>query len=339
MSRVTILEVARAAHVSSTTVSFAFNRPEQLSEATRTRVLATARRLGYTPHPAARSLSMRRSGSVGLLVPQSLETVFANPFVAELIQGIGSVFADHNLTLLLVPPLNGSLESAIAGAAVDGFISLGLNAGDRTVETLRRLDLPYVLLDADPPAGSAAVNVDDQGGAALAARHLLSLGHRSIAIVALGPARGEQAHKGVGARRLAGYRQAIKKAGAPAPALDAAGATYTAGAEAFRRLWAGRRRPTAMLAMSDMAAIGVMAAARAAGVRIPEDLSVVGFDDLPMAAWAQPGLTTVRQPIAEKGRQAARLLVASLAGKTVHSPKPLRIELIVRGSTARRHPD
>jgi LacI family transcriptional regulator len=88
--------------------------------------------------------------------------------------------------------------------------------------------------------------------------------------------------------------------------------------------------------MSDMAAIGVMAAARQAGVRIPEDLSVVGFDDLPVAAWAQPGLTTVRQPIAEKGRQAARLLVASLAGKAVHSPKPLRIELIVRGSTARR---
>lgn len=336
MSRVTIQEVATAARVSPTTVSFAFNQPGQLSEATRKRVLATARRLGYTPHPAARSLSMKRSGSVGLLTPQPLETVFANPFVAELIQGIGDVCAEHDLTLLLVPPLNGSLESAIARAAVDGFITLGLNAGDQTVETLRRLDLPCVLLDADPPAGSPAVNVDDLGGALMAAEHLLQLGHRSIAILALGPAREEQARKGVGARRLAGYRKAIKAAGLPAPTLEVAGATYAAGADAFGRLWSRKRRPTAVLAMSDMAAIGLMAAARAAGVRVPEDLSVVGFDDLPVAAWVHPGLTTVHQPIPEKGRQAARLLIASLGGGAVHSPKPLPTRLIVRGSTARR---
>lgn len=336
MSRVTIQDVAHAARVSATTVSFAFNQPDQLSEATRKRVLATAQRLGYTPHPAARSLSMKRSGSVGLLTPQPLEIVFANPFVAELIQGIGDVCAEHNLTLLLVPPLDGSLESAIARAAVDGFITLGLNAGDRTVETLRRLDLPCVLLDADPPRGSPAVNVDDFGGAVTAAEHLLKLGHRSLAVLALGPARGEQAHKGVGARRLAGYRTAIKAAGLPAPRLEAAGATYAAGAEAFRRLWSGSRRPTAVLAMSDMAAIGLMAAARDAGVRVPDDLSVVGFDDLPIAAWIHPGLTTVRQPIAEKGRQAARLLIAGFGGRAVHSPKPLPTELIVRGSTARR---
>lgn len=335
MSRVTIQDVARAARVSATTVSFAFNRPGQLSEPTRKRVLATAQRLGYTPHPAARSLSTRRCGSVGLLTPQPLETVFANPFVAELIQGIGDVCAEHNLTLLLVPPLDGSLESAIARAAVDGFIGLGLSAGDRTVETLRRLDLPCVLLDADPPPGSPAVNVDDFGGAAMAAEHLLKLGHRSMAVLALGPARGDQARKGVGARRLAGYRKAIKAAGAPPPRLEAAGATYAAGAAAFRRLWSRPQRPTAVLAMSDMAAIGLMAAARDAGVRVPQDLSVVGFDDLPMAAWVHPGLTTVRQPIAEKGRQAARLLIAGLAGAVVHSPKPLPTELIVRGSTRR----
>lgn len=336
MSRVTIQDVAKTARVSTTTVSFAFNQPEQLSQATRARVLATAERLGYAPHPAARSLSMRRSGSVGLLTPQPLETVFANPFVAELIQGIGEVCREHNLTLLLVPPLNGSLDSAITRAAVDGFISLGLNAGDRTVETLGRLDLPWVLLDSDPPNGGTAVNVDDFGGAVLAANHVLGLGHRAIAIVGLGPARGERARQGVGARRLAGYRQAIKAAGAPQPVLDAAGVTFASGATAFRRLWQGNRKPSAVLAMSDMAAIGLMAAARDAGVRVPEDLSVVGFDDLPVAAWVHPGLTTVRQPIVEKGRQAARLLVASLAGQPVHSPKPLRTELIVRGSTARR---
>ncbi len=138
MSRVTIQDVAKAARVSATTVSFAFNQPGQLSVATRTRVLSTARRLGYAPHPSARSLSTKRHGSIGLLTPQPLEVVFANPFVSELLQGIGAVCAQHDMTLLLVPPLNGSLESAVGRAPVDGVISLGLNAGDPALETLAR---------------------------------------------------------------------------------------------------------------------------------------------------------------------------------------------------------
>jgi alanine racemase len=336
MSRVTIQDVAKAARVSATTVSFAFNQPDQLSEATRTRVLSTARRLGYAPHPSARSLSTKRHGSIGLLTPQPLEVVFANPFVSELLQGIGAVCAQHDMTLLLVPPLNGSLESAVGRAPVDGVISLGLNAGDPALETLARFGLPSILIDAEAPSGVATVNVDDFGGAALAAQHVLELGHRRIAVIGLGRTSPQRAQLGIGARRLAGYRGAIHAAGVPAPRVDPGGVTFAAGTRAFRNLWRVPRKPTAVLAMSDMAALGLMAAARDAGVRIPQDLSVVGFDDLPMAAWALPGLTTVRQPIVEKGRQAARLLIDTLAGKPVHSPKPLRTELIVRGSTGRQ---
>jgi LacI family transcriptional regulator len=107
-----------------------------------------------------------------------------------------------------------------------------------------------------------------------------------------------------------------------------------AGARAFDGLPKGRRRPTAVLAMSDMAAIGLMSAAQAAGLKIPDDLSVVGYDDLPMAAWTNPGLTTVRQPIVEKGRLAARLLIQRMKGRTVESPAPLATSLVVRASTA-----
>jgi len=161
---------------------------------------------------------------------------------------------------------------------------------------------------------------------------LLDLGHRRIAVIGLGEPR-DRGESGIGARRLAGYRQTIRAAGAAPPRVVAAGITFTSGQAAFRQLWRGRNQPTAVLAMSDMAAIGLMASAREHGVLLPEELSVVGYDDIPMASWVTPMLTSVRQPIAEKGRQAARLLIAQLGGKQVRSPRPLATELVVRQST------
>ena len=153
MSRVTIADVASAAGVSKTAVSFAFNNPEKLGQATLERVLGVAHNLGYTPHPAVdqavRAEGIRsilgvpliaRSGTIGVLIPQRLSVVFANPFLAELIQGMGELCEEHDLTMLLVPPLDGSLEGAIRQASVDGFISLGLSPGDRALEMLERIE-------------------------------------------------------------------------------------------------------------------------------------------------------------------------------------------------------
>jgi alanine racemase len=335
MSRVTIADVATAAGVSKTAVSFAFNNPERLGPATLERVLGVAQDLGYTPHPAARALSMRRSGTIGLLIPQRLSTVFANPFVSELIQGLGEQCEEHDLTLLLVPPLDGSLESAIRQASVDGFISLGLSPDDRAIEALDRSGSPTVLIDSESSDSHPAVNVDDAGGAEAAARHVLQLGHRRLAILVLPPARAQVQNTPTAARRLAGYQLAIKEAGAPDPHVVVAGISVAAGARAFEALPKGSRRPTAVLAMSDMAAIGVMSAAQAAGLRVPEKLSVVGFDDVPASAWTNPPLTTVHQPIVEKGRLAARLLIQRMKGQAVDSPAPLSTTLVVRGSTSR----
>ena len=334
MSRVTIADVASAAGVSKTAVSFAFNNPERLGHATLERVLGVAHGLGYTPHPAARALSMRRSGTIGVLIPQRLSTVFANPFLSELMQGLGELCEEHDLTLLLVPPLNGSLEGAIRQASVDGFISLGLGPDDRALEMLDRIGIPTVAVDSESSPGRPAVNVDDEGGARAAAQHLLDLGHRDIAIIVLPPTRAHFGLTPAAARRLAGYRAALDRAGAPEPHTLTAGATRAAGAQAFESMPRGRRRPTAVLAMSDMVAIGLMAAAQSAGLKIPDDLSVVGYDDLPMAAWTNPALTTVRQPIIEKGRLAARLLIQRMKGKVVQSPPPLGTSLVVRGSTS-----
>jgi alanine racemase len=278
---------------------------------------------------------MRRSGTIGVLIPQRLSTVFANPFFSELIQGLGEGCEEHDLTLLLVPPLDGSLEGAIRQASVDGFISLGLIPGDRALDVLERIGIPTIQVDSEASAEHPAVNVDDAGGAEAAARHLLELGHRRLAIIVLPPARGEVQSTPTAARRLAGYRAAIKSAGAPEPRTMVAGISVSAGVRAFESLWTGARRPTGVLAMSDMTAIGVMAAAQSAGLRIPVDLSVVGFDDVPAAEWTNPPLTTVRQPIVEKGRLAARLLIQRMKGQAVDSPAPLSTTLVIRGSTSK----
>jgi DNA-binding LacI/PurR family transcriptional regulator len=317
-------------------VSFAFNSPEKLGQATLERVLGVAHDLGYTPHPAARALSMRRSGTIGLLIPQRLSTVFANPFLSELIQGMGELCEEHDLTMLLVPPLDGSLEGAIRQASVDGFISLGLSPDDRALEMLGRIGIPTVLVDSEASPSLPAVNIDDATGAEAAAQHLLDLGHRDLAIILLPPTRAQVGNTPTASRRLAGYRAALERAGAPEPHTVTAAATMAAGARAFEGLPRGKRRPTGVLAMSDMAAIGLMAAAQGAGFTVPSDLSIVGYDDLAMAAWTNPALTTVRQPIVEKGRLAARLLIQRMKGKTVVSPAPLATSLVVRGSTS--HP-
>ncbi|MGZ6341353.1 MAG: LacI family DNA-binding transcriptional regulator, partial [Candidatus Limnocylindrales bacterium] len=163
--------MADAAGVSKTAVSFAFNSPEKLGPATLERVLGVAHELGYTPHPAARALSMRRSGTIGILIPQRLSSVFANPFLGELIQGLGELCEEHDLTLLLVPPLDGSLEGAIRQASVDGFVSLGLGPDDQALQMLERIGIPTVLVDSETSPTHPSVNVDDTGGASAAATH------------------------------------------------------------------------------------------------------------------------------------------------------------------------
>ena len=336
MTRITIADVAAAAGVSKTAVSFAFNSPDKLGQETLERVLRVADELGYAPLPAARALSLKKSGSVGLLIPQRLSTVFANPFMSQLIQGLGEFAEEHDLRLVLVPPLDGSLEGAIRGASVDGFICLGLSPGDPGLVALDRLGIPTVLIDSEGSPDHPTVNVDDAGGAEAAAAHLIELGHRDVVIMLLPPTRSDTGLTPVVTRRLHGYRRAFEAAGLPSPAALMAGITMAEGARAFRDLPTGPRRPSAILAMSDMAAIGLMVAARDADLRLPRDISVVGYDDLPMAAWTTPALTTVRQPTVEKGRLAGRLLVRRLQGRQVDSPAPLATSLVVRGSTARR---
>jgi DNA-binding LacI/PurR family transcriptional regulator len=338
--RARIADVARVAGVSKAAVSFAFNTPERLSEDTVARIREVAVGMGYRPHPVARMLTARQTSTIGVLTPQSLAQVFRNPFFALFTEGVAAVTEAGGYALLFISPLHGSLERALERATVDGVVVVGLEQDHPEVEVIRRAGLPMVVVDATAWEEHGAVAVDDEGGARAAAGHLVGLGHRDVLVMTIGPAEAgvEPSARGVVGRRLAGYRQALAAAGIDLPAerIVAAEATFEGGEEAFVAAWSGGLRPSGVLVMSDAVAIGVLAGARRLGLRVPDDLSVVGFDDLPVSRYTDPPLTTIRQPVREKGEEAARLLIAAVGGRAGSDGRHvvLATELVVRGSTA-----
>ena len=344
--RARIADVAREAGVSKTAVSFAFNSPERLNPATVARVRAAADALGYRAHPVARMLAQKNTMTIGLLTPQVLSVVFANPFYAELCAGVATQTDQAGYGLLFVSPLHGSLVRAIGRATVDGFVAVGLSEDHPEVEQIRRAGLPMVLVDGGALPEHGLVESNDEVGARAAARHLLSLGHREFAVVGVEPPNmpglfeySPGPTETTASRRLTGYRQGLELGGIKLhdQRIVVGPATFDGGVASFRRIWEDGLRPTAVLAMSDVMAVGVMWAAREAGLRVPEDLSVVGFDDLDLAPHSNPPLTTVHQPIRAKGEEAARLLLRMIAHPDLERPehKTLETRLIIRGSTGR----
>ncbi len=341
-----IADVAQVAGVSKASVSFAFNSPERLKAETADRIRSVAAEMGYRPHPVARMLSARRTMTIGVLTPQPLSQVFANPFFAHFAEGVSAVTEEHGYGLLLISPLRGSLARALDHATVDGVVALGLEETHPEIEAIRHADVPMVLVDAPAWPEHAAVEVDDEEGARAAARHLVDLGHRRILVIAVeGPVAGESTtplpegqQDGVMARRLRGYESVLDAAGIHLgpESVVIAPASFEGGEAAFLRAWEDGLRPTAVLAMSDAIAIGVLQSSRHLRLRVPRDLSIVGFDDLPVGRFSDPPLTTVHQPVRRKGEEAARLLLEELEARA-GSPaqhRVLKTRLVVRRSTA-----
>lgn len=344
--RVTMQDVAERANVSKTAVSLAFNDSSRLSEATLKHILAVAEELGYAQDPAARMLRTRRTNSLGLLLPQQLDKVLENPYYSQFLQGIGQTCQREGFTLLLAPPLRGSMLKTIPYAAVDGFIVSGLEYDRGEVSALRQRGIPFVLVDSELHDGVSSVEIDDSEGMEQLVRHLLELGHRRIAILAIetGIDGGHTHWRGPMLRRMTGVRAALAAHGldveSPGIQVHEIPCTRPAGARAFDELWGRDDRPTAIVAFSDIIALGVLDAARDAGVDVPGEVSVSGFDDLAEAAWSRPGLTTVRQPIESKGRLAAEFLVESISAadsSRIHQQR-LHTTLLVRESTGPARP-
>lgn len=316
-----IADVAAAVGVSRTLVSFAFNQPDRVSPATRDRILVVATELGYVPDPVARSMSSGRTGTIGILVPQRLATVAANPFFSVLLTGIASVAEPLEFPLLLVSPHQGSMERAISGAAVDGFLTVGLEEFRPTIQMLEARDLPYVMVDSEPTPGVACVNTDDVRGAYESMRAVLEAGHRHIGLVGIEspPPHDWHRYSGTLRRRVAGYRRALGEAG-----LDIDGITLVecevsqrGGRLAAARLLEIEPRLTVIVAMSDVAAVGVLEEIAARGCRVPDDVSVVGFDGISNVHLPGLVLTTVSQHPEVKGRVATELLAGLIDGSRI----------------------
>jgi len=312
---VTLKDVAREASVSNVTVSRVLAGKQSaiaISEPTRQRVLQAAARLGYQPNLLARGLRTQRSGAIGVMVED-----ITDPFFAALIPEVDLVFKERGYRFLLshaaLDPRTGPTYDRLLGASVDGLLVLGDRALNREAEEGVLAHQRFVVGIARARHGSAipSVNVDDDAGVRLALDHLRALGHRRIGFV------GNRAVWDM-ERRLDVFLSLMAQVGLDVPADAVALTPHTAagGYAAARRLLEGQSALTALLCTTDLLALGALCALNQGGLQAPRDLSVVGFDDIPLAAYATPPLTTVRQPVAALARTAATLLLDVIEGGT-----------------------
>jgi DNA-binding LacI/PurR family transcriptional regulator len=306
-----IRDVAARAGVGVGTVSRVLNDAPGVADATRERVRAVMDELGYRPSSTARNLSLGRTQTLGVVAP-----FFTSPSVVERLRGIDDVIGDsaYDLTLFNIETLeqrHAALRRFARRTRIDGVIVISLPLTAAEVRAMGRDGLPAVLVDV-ANAELPHVAIDDVEGGAIATRHLLDAGHRQIAFV--GDVKDIEFGFASSERRLEGFQSALRDAGVALPPGHVKRGPFgrASASRLARQLLALRRRPTAIFAASDVQAFGVLDAAARAGLAVPEDLSVIGFDDIELASAI--GLTTVRQPLRASGQAGARLLLDALDG-------------------------
>lgn len=330
----TIKDIAEIANVSYATVSRALNNKYGVNEGTRRRILEIAERINYSPNAVARGLKSNRTFTLGLVIPD-----ISNPFFPEVARGVEEQASERGYSVLLCNT-DWNLEREeqylrlLAERRVDGLLISPVGAA-RHAPWQEDIfgELPVVFL-ANAPVETERpyVIIDNTRGGYLATSHLLLQGYERVAFV------GAREGSGTVDRRLEGYREALAERGVPVDdSLVCLGDFREhSGYEAARRLVAGRMCPDAVFAENDLLAVGVIHAVRERGLRVPEDVAVVGFDDIPLAAFPEIDLTTVAQPKEEMGRRAARLLTDAVAGAGTPSQIMLEPQLLVRGTSLRR---
>jgi len=334
----TSADVAAMAGVSRTTVSFVLNHrlDVKIPDETRRRVVNAATELGYQPNAPARQLAGGRSHIIALVLHQSPEQVASDAVLAETLRGLSAAARAGGFRVmveLLAPDgPDASYSSLLRAQHADGLIVSGPRSDDPSLLGLVRDGFPVVLQGSLPEVSVQSVDVDNVAGARGAVEHLLSLGHRRIACITNAPLVYTAAQE-----RLAGYKEALLAADVECDPILITEADFDApsGHLAMARLLARTTFDAAFVA-SDVVALGAIGALREAGKRVPDDVSIVGFDDIPLAAYFDPPLTTVRLPAFELGQAAGRALVERLADRAIPHRTLLPTELMVRGSTTRR---
>jgi DNA-binding LacI/PurR family transcriptional regulator len=318
----TLEEVAARAGVGRGTVSRVVNGSPQVSERTRVRVMRAVDELGYVPNMAARALVTRRSGAIALVISEPEERIFGEPFFAGVVRGITTVVgeASRQLVLALVQTREqvDRLDTYLTPQHVDGVLMLSAHDADTLPSRIQGRGLPIVFCGRPGQMGEMSyVDVDNTGGARDAVTHLVSSGRGVVALIA-GPQ-----DMIAGRDRLEGYRQALAAAGRELDEtlVEFGDFSETSGASAMTALLERRPDIDAVFAASDLMALGALRVLREAGRKVPEDVALVGFDDGPLAAVANPPLTTVHQPMEQLGREMATMLLAQISAGGVSAPE------------------
>ncbi|MBI9113992.1 LacI family DNA-binding transcriptional regulator [Sanguibacter suaedae] len=347
--RPTLAHVAEAAGVSLSTASLAFSASGPIAEKTRSKVLAAAQDLGYRgPNPLGRQLRSGRSGIVGVVIGDQLRRSFRDPVSVQVLDGLASTLGSLGLGVLLIPGAPSEegkrvVDPLVESAAMDVAILIwGVHAEDPTLTALRRRGVPVVIGEGRHVPDVPLVGIDDRAGTAELARHITGLGHERVAVVTLPFGTHRRSGDVTGAvpdevdwtptrHRLQGLADAGLD---PVTVWEAEASLVEHGKEAALALLSPARhpgpatRPTAIIAQSDLLAAGAILGARELGLRVPEDVSVAGFDGLDLPWLGTDRLTTVRQPLAEKGAALGRAVAGLLAGdppEAVHLPVTLEV--------------
>ncbi|MFB3905182.1 MAG: LacI family DNA-binding transcriptional regulator [Acidobacteriota bacterium] len=331
MKPVSIKDVARVARVSHPTVSRALRYSPLVNPETAERIRQIADNMGYRANAVARGLVTRKTWTIGAVV-----TTIADPFIGEVVSGVEELANDKGYSVILGnckadPDRELRVVRLFHERRVDGILVLSSRIGALYMPLLSELKVPIVLINSHHPDQFAhSVMIDNLGGSVAAVQHLIRLGHRRIAYL------GDQFGLQSDTERFAGYRLALTLADYPfEPALvvHADGKAEGSG-PAMNRLLALQDPPTAVFCYNDLTALGALRAVRVHGLRVPQDISIVGFDDLTIASYTEPPLTTVRQPKQEMGRMAVEILCKLLEGAQEQTQIKVPGELIVRESSA-----
>ncbi len=329
--KVTIKELAERAGVSKTAVSFAFNNPSRISKETYNRIMTIANEIGYFPDPVARILATKTTQTVGILFPQPVAEILTNPYIAEIVRGAGAVCDKEGFSLALLSPVKGIINHTIQNAAVDGMIILGVDKNSDVHSTFKQRNMPYVTIDAGETDGFVNVGVDDGVLAEKLMDILLDNGHRHITVCPLNPIAVELSedtsnleHTTTSDVRRRGIARSIEKHGLKEN--DSVFLEFTTigtnSEECYERakvFFQENTESTAVFCMADVQALGFYKASRDLDLVIPDSLSIVSFDDLPMMDVVSPGVTTAHQSAYDKGCTAAKLLFSQIAGEKPES--------------------
>ena len=317
--RVTMADIAKECGVSKASVSFAFNNPGKIKRETYERIMDVAKKLDYIPDPTAKRLSEGKNYTIGFLLPQRIDISLNNPYAIEVLKGIGESCERNGYTMNLIPPLHSSIAEAVKFAAVDGLITMGISIDKKIKDALRSRKIPVVCIDGRKKDGLCSVNIDDEKAAYEQISYALKRGHRDFVLIALGRdeyVKDEKNEDSTSNRRLKGYEKALREYGISLSdtLILTSEPTVEEGKRIFDLIEKENRDITCIISMADAICYGIMKRAKERGVKIPQDISIIGFDGLENIFSDIP-LTTIKQAASEKGSKAADILFSLINGE------------------------